>query len=218
MTTEWQPLQSALIVPIVHEGDLLGTINLYHPHADAFGEHDRQLLETIAQRIGTALYNGLLFDRTRTHAFTDPVTGLYNLRFITLRIEDLCRRAARRARQDRAEAAQSGVAVVGQAPASEEPAADRFALLCVDLDSFKAINDDFGHQRGDEVLRNMGRVLRGIIGPAGIVARYGGDELLVLLHDAGPDEAESAAIRIQAAVEAYDACLTTPRSAPSSSA
>ena len=79
----WTPLQSALIVPIVHQGEVLGTINLYHPQPDAFRLHDRQLLETIAERSAMALYNGLLFDRTRSHAFTDPLTGLYNLRYLT---------------------------------------------------------------------------------------------------------------------------------------
>ena len=81
----------ALIVPIVHQGEVLGTINLYHPDAEAFGAHDKQLLETIAERAATALYNGLLFDRTRSHAFTDPLTGLYNLRHITQHVEERCR-------------------------------------------------------------------------------------------------------------------------------
>src|SRR5205823_1288525 len=110
----------------------------------------------------------------------------------------------------RTEAVQTGYAVVGHGPAPEDPPADHFALLCVDLDSFKAINDDFGHHRGDEVLRSLGRVLRSVIGSSGIVARYGGDELFVLLHGAGPEEAESAANRIQAAVETFDAGLIHP--------
>ena len=55
--SEWMPLQTALIVPIVHQGEVLGTINLYHPEEDAFGPHDQHLLETIAERAAMALFN-----------------------------------------------------------------------------------------------------------------------------------------------------------------
>ena len=86
----WEPLRTALIVPIVHQGEVLGTINLYHPEPHAFGPHDQQLLETIAERAAMALYNGLLFDRTRSHAITDPLTGLYNFRYLTQQVDALC--------------------------------------------------------------------------------------------------------------------------------
>ncbi len=147
-STQWVSLNTALIVPIVHQGAVLGTINLYHPDPDAFGPHDKQLLETIAERAATALYNGLLFDRTRSHAFTDPLTGLYNLRHITQHIDDLC----------------------------QDPHGEPFALLCLDLDSFKPINDNFGHQKGDEVLRDLSALFLENIRCGDIIARYGGDE------------------------------------------
>ena len=60
---------------------------------DAFGIHDRQLLETIAERAAMALYNGLLFDRTRSHAHTDPLTGLFNVRYLTQYVEDRCQKS-----------------------------------------------------------------------------------------------------------------------------
>ena len=59
LSGQWVALQTALIVPVVHQGEALGTINLYHPNAEAFGTHDTQLLETIAERAALALYNGL---------------------------------------------------------------------------------------------------------------------------------------------------------------
>ncbi len=91
----WETLRTALIVPIVHQGEVLGTINLYHPEPNAFGPHDQQLLETIAERAAMALYNGLLFDRTRSHAITDPLTGLYNFRYLTQQVDALCAAADR---------------------------------------------------------------------------------------------------------------------------
>jgi diguanylate cyclase (GGDEF)-like protein/putative nucleotidyltransferase with HDIG domain len=179
--TQWTPLQTALIVPIVHQGEVLGTINLYHPNPNAFSPHDRQLLETIADRAATALYNGLLFDRTRSHAFTDPLTGLYNIRHITQHVEDCCREGA------------------------------PFALLCLDLDSFKPINDNFGHQKGDQVLRDLSALFQAALRSGDVAARYGGDEFLIYVEGGRAAEAEALAARLQAAVEAYEPGLIHPR-------
>jgi len=180
-TTQWTPLQTALIVPIVHQGAVLGTINLYHPNALAFSAHDRQLLETIADRAATALFNGLLFDRTRSHAFTDPLTGLYNIRHITQHVEECCR------------------------------AAVPFALLCLDLDSFKPINDNFGHQKGDQVLRDLSALFQAALRPGDVAARYGGDEFLVYVQGGTAEDAEALAARLQKAVESYEPGLIHPR-------
>jgi len=180
-SAQWTALHTALIVPVVHQGEVLGTINLYHPEPDAFSAHDRQLLETIAERAALALYNGLLFDRTRSHAFTDPLTGLFNLRHITQHVEERC--------------------------AAGEP----FALLCLDLDSFKPINDNFGHQKGDQVLRDLSALFLANVRPGDVVARYGGDEFLVYVHGGGPAEAARLAARLQDAVDSYDPGLIHPR-------
>ena len=180
-SAQWTALQTSLIVPIVHQGEVLGTINLYHPQPDAFSALDRQLLETIAERAAAALYDGLLFDRTRSHAQTDPLTGLHNIRHITRHVEDRCR--------------------------DGKP----FALLCLDLDSFKPINDNFGHQKGDQVLRDLSALFVAQVRAEDIVARHGGDEFLVCVHGGGQAEAAALAARIQEAVEAYEPGLLHPR-------
>ncbi len=180
-SAQWTPLKSALIVPIVHQGETLGTINLYHPQASAFSSHDQQLLETIAERAAMALYNGLLFDRTRNRALTDPLTGLYNVRYLTEQVEARCR--------------------------SEQAADEPFALLCLDLDSFKPINDNFGHQKGDKVLQDLSALFQASVRETDIVARYGGDEFLIVLQGAGRQEAESMAQQIEQAVVNYDSGL-----------
>ena len=176
LTGTWQSLGAALIVPIVHGSETLGTINLYHPETGAFGLHDQQLLETIAERAALALYNGLLFDRTRSHANTDPLTGLYNLRYLTQHVDALC------------------------ADGDAEP----LALLCLDLDSFKPINDNFGHQKGDQVLCDLAEIFCGAVRDSDIVARYGGDEFLIVLRGAREAEAQAMSQRLCEAVLAYD--------------
>ncbi|MBB6051205.1 diguanylate cyclase [Armatimonas rosea] len=181
----WVPLNAALIVPIVHQGEALGTINLYHQQVAAFSQHDQHLLEMIAERAAMAIYNGLLYDRTRNHAFTDPLTELYNLRFLTQYLDKRC------------------VEGVGTT--------DRFAVLCLDLDNFKPVNDNFGHLRGDQVLRDLAQLLRDSVGVRDIVSRYGGDEFLVVLENAGADEAAKVADTIRRVISLYDPGLQHPR-------
>jgi diguanylate cyclase (GGDEF)-like protein/putative nucleotidyltransferase with HDIG domain len=212
--SQWTPLESTLIVPILHEGEVLGTINLYHPDRAAFGPYDIQLMETIADRIAIALYNGLLFDRTRSHAFTDPLTGLYNLRYLAQYVEERFRLDTRRPSIP-AEGPPEGYAVVSTRAGGRdrrEPAkAGQFALLCLDLDSFKPINDNFGHQKGDEVLRSLSQLFRSMVRDHDLVARYGGDEFLVVLQGVDGDDARDMASRLLAAVEKFDPGLDHPK-------
>jgi diguanylate cyclase (GGDEF)-like protein/putative nucleotidyltransferase with HDIG domain len=178
---QWTQPKTALIVPVYCEGRPLGTINLYHPSENAFSEYDRQLLELISERAASALYNGILFDTTRGASLSDPLTGVYNLRFLTSHVDSLCDSSAQ----------------MGGARGT-------FALLCLDLDSFKPINDGFGHAKGDAVLRDVAKIFTDVVGTEGIVARHGGDEFVVVLDGADTAVAEEMALRLQAAVESYD--------------
>lgn len=183
---EWNPLNTALIVPVRFEGMSIATINLYHTEEAAFSQYDRQLLELIAERAGHAIQNGLLFDRARGDSLTDPLTGLYNLRFLTDHVETLCQ-------------------------LSKDEAGSEHSLLCLDLDSFKPINDNFGHLKGDEVLIDIAEILRAEVSQAGIAARYGGDEFVIVLKNVTRTRAEEIKKSIEAAITSYDPGLVHPK-------
>ena len=103
----------------------------------------------------------------RRLAFHDPLTGLPNRSQLDARLRSAVTRARRRERA--------------------------VALLFVDLDDFKLVNDSFGHVAGDRLLRRVATRLTGVEEPSGLLARHGGDEFLVLLDDLDPETAEATA-------------------------
>jgi two-component system cell cycle response regulator len=106
-------------------------------------------------------------------ALTDPLTGLYNQRYLLRHLRGLL----------------DGV------PGAE------IALLMIDVDHFKAVNDSFGHAAGDRVLKSIADALRGKTRVFDSVARYGGDEFVVVMPGTGPADAASAAERLRGAIE-----------------
>jgi len=179
----WKELRSCLIVPLIHEGKPLGAINLYDSEAGAFGTYDVQIVELIAERVAQPICNGLLFDRNHSSDPRDPLTGLPGVVSVNEHVEALC-------------------------AAYLEGREAEFALIIIDLACFRSINEGFGHQRGDEVLCAIAALLQNLVGPTGFVARFGGDEFILVLQATSRRQAEVFALGISKAIEAYDPGLT----------
>lgn len=109
-------------------------------------------------------------------AFRDHLTGLYNRRSFDTRLRDEVERIRRYRRS--------------------------FSLLMIDIDHFKACNDRYGHQRGDEVLRGVSRLILKSIRRSDFAARYGGEELAAVLPETGPEQAAQVAEKVRSSVAA----------------
>lgn len=173
----WVPLRSTLIVPLVAQGEVIGTVNLYHTEPDAFQTDDLRVMSLVGEMAGRAVHNACLFAQTQETAFTDPLTGLRNARYLRQFLEQEINRARKNNH--------------------------KLAVLGLDLDQFKPVNDTYGHERGDRVLCEIGQVLQAQVRNYDLVARSAGDEFVVALPETGREEAEVVAAKIKRAVDRY---------------
>jgi diguanylate cyclase (GGDEF)-like protein len=166
---------STLLLPLSTAGRVTGVLELIaESPGRRYSEAETKLLRAMANQAASALENARLVRQLRDAAETDLVTGVYSHRHLQDRIRQEVARAAR-----------------GRSPLS---------VLMVDLDDFKRINDQHGHQAGDRVLRAIAGALRAAVRTSDVVARYGGDEFVVLMPDTDEGEAETVAQRAEAAV------------------
>jgi diguanylate cyclase (GGDEF)-like protein len=164
--------QSMAIIPLVAAGKAIGALELTSDRPGAFGPRDVELATTLAREAAMALENARLYDAIRHQALHDSLTGLANRN----QFRDRVSRALDRSR------GRDG-----------KP----FAILFIDLDDFKRLNDTLGHARGDDVLVAAARRVEASLRPFDVAARLGGDEFAVLLDDVGDEElALSIAIRL----------------------
>jgi diguanylate cyclase (GGDEF)-like protein len=134
------------------------------------------LLRPIAGQLGLALANLARLAEAREQAIRDGLTGLYNHAHFQRQL---------RAEFDRARRYGTG-----------------FSLVMVDVDHFKRLNDDYGHQAGDLVLREVGALVGGTMRVSDLAARYGGEEFVLLLPETPPEGAHRVAERLRAGIRA----------------
>ena len=167
-------LQSALVCPLIFGGRLIGTLALYHTEPSFYREDHRRLLDCVCEQAAAVIHNSMVFDQTQQDSLTDPLTGLSNTRSMILHLTRELARASRLKAE--------------------------VALVVMDLNDFKNINDTYGHQTGDAVLREVSKVIRGAIRPYDMCVRYAGDEFIVVLSDCGRGQAEHKRVELQDAI------------------
>jgi two-component system cell cycle response regulator len=161
--------QELLIEPITYKNILLGVLILVS--SSAFSSNAIDKLTFFSQSISLAFRNSITHNQMQRLAALDSLTGLYNRRFGTLRIEEELSRSIRT-----------------NAPVS---------LLMFDIDHFKNVNDTYGHLVGDRVLVSLAKIALAAIREGDVLSRYGGEEFLVVLPGANQGDALIIAERIR---------------------
>jgi diguanylate cyclase (GGDEF)-like protein len=158
-------MRDAVVVPLTDSTGIVGALVVADRLGDVrtFEEDDARLLETVASHAAVALRNGELIGQLRHEALHDSVTGLGNRADVQRRL------------------------TAALAPRSDG-AGQPVAVLVLDLDEFKQVNETLGHQQGDNLLREVGLRLEGVVGSAGSLARLGGDEFAVVLPGAADED------------------------------
>jgi diguanylate cyclase (GGDEF)-like protein len=155
-------MQSMAMLPLVARGEAIGAVEMYWRTGTSAADARLGLGRSLAQAAAIALDNARLYEEIRHQAFHDGLTGLANRALFADRVEHALARSVR--------------------------TGSLIAVLFVDLDDFKTVNDRFGHQAGDQLLRAIGERLVAIVRPGDTAARLGGDEFAVLLEDVHSSE------------------------------
>ncbi len=174
---EQEPLPAAtLCVPLLAQGHVQGLFHLRAPTDHYFSETRRYFARTVAEQISLAIANLQLREQLRDESSRDPLTGLYNRRYLATAL----------ARE------------LQNAQAQQQP----LSAVMIDIDHFKHFNDQFGHDAGDLVLRDLGCLLQGQVRGSDIACRYGGEELTIVLPATPLAVAQARAEAIATAVRA----------------
>jgi len=180
---------ASVCIPLIANGDAIGTFSLQEddrlspiadraPDADALARR-RQLADTVAEHIALAMANLSLREALRLEAIRDPLTGLYNRRYMQEFLERELH-AARRKRRP-------------------------LAVMMLDLDHFKRYNDNFGHSAGDQALAVVGETLLRCVRADDVACRYGGEEFALILPECSLRQATVRAEEIRTCISEYHA-------------
>ncbi len=170
-------LANAMIFPLTVKNSVLGAIALYSTNRDnePYTEDHFRLMETISERAAVAVQNAISFEYFEENSLTDPLTGLPNSRYMFMAFEQNVKKAER--------------------------SKEKMAILVMDLNRFKEINDKYGHKVGDDVLVKVSEVLQKEMRKYDTCIRYAGDEFVAFLYNAERETAEKIAGRIRKSVQ-----------------
>jgi len=163
--------KSVIAAPIIVKGEKIGVVSAYSRQTYFFNNDDLEFLQTLSNQIGTAIVNARLFEQTQLLACTDGLTGLYDHNFFLKALSRMIKTA--------------------------QTKQQRLSLVMVDLDDFKYCNDKYGHTVGDTILQETAEILKSNVRNDDVIARYGGDEFVIILVNAAKERAYQIAERIR---------------------
>ncbi len=167
---------AAIALPVFYAEQLHGILYIESSTPVDFSEEEILLLRTLADLIAGALHNALSFQKAQEQAITDGLTGVKTHRFFMEALSSEWKRSTRAGRS--------------------------FALVLMDLDRFKFVNDFYGHLEGDLVLQRVGQILETNCRRSDVVARYGGDEFVILMPETTMEHARQLASKLRGWVSA----------------
>ena len=170
-------VQNLLLLPLRCQNSTKGALVLVNPANDDFAAIPRENLLFLADQTALGFENAFRYQGARELMYTDDLTGLYNHRYLHLAIEQEIRRASRYGLE--------------------------FALVFLDLDFFKAINDSHGHLAGSKTLKEVAKLLRKAVREVDSLFRYGGDEFTALLVETDTRGAAVVAERMRRQIEQH---------------
>jgi diguanylate cyclase (GGDEF)-like protein len=169
--------RSILCAPLVSRGRTIGVLEIINKRGGAFTRADLQLVLTLVEPCAIAIENAILFQRTEQLTITDDLTRLFNSRYLNLYLGREIKRCKRH-----------GIPL---------------SVIFLDLDGFKGINDQYGHLAGSGTLTEVGKILAAGVRESDILARYGGDEFVVVLPETPASGALVIAERLRRAIEEH---------------
>lgn len=171
-------IASIALLPLKRQGELIGSLHLgsTNPHRYT-ASAGTAFLERLANIIAICIETALTQERLKLAGLTDGLTGIQNRRYFEHRCP----------------------VEISQARRHKQP----LACMFLDIDRFKRINDTYGHQTGDEILRNVAKIIQGQLRASDTIARYGGEEFIVLLPQTPGHYALEIAERIRIAVAGH---------------
>jgi diguanylate cyclase (GGDEF)-like protein len=169
--------RSMLCAPLISRGRTIGVVQVINRLGGNFTKADLDMLLTLVDPCAIAIENAILFQRTEQLTITDDLTRLFNSRYLNLYISREIKRCKRH-----------GIPL---------------SVIFLDLDGFKGVNDQFGHLAGSRTLTEVGGILVEAVRESDILARYGGDEFVVVLPETPPSGALVIAERIRRSIEAH---------------
>lgn len=168
-----------IVVPMSFLGQFVGVLFVQADETTrVWQESEVLLLQTVADQVAIAIKHARLYVKSQQEALRDGLTGVFNRRFFEMQFEREFKLAERKNAS--------------------------FAVVMIDIDKFKNVNDTYGHAVGDRVLKYTAHMLRNALRAFDTLARYGGEEFVLILPQVTPEEAQQCAERLRRAIENFE--------------